>query len=184
MYKKLHNCMISKCDTEIIVPWIDDKSDPWYHKYGSYHTGVDIRTNDVYNICSGVVIFIDTTSKSIVVQYDYNMFFRYVNIYDICVSLGDPIKKGVLLGHCKDYVHFEYLTLRSTDTRWPFRISGLLTLYKNDPTSIIDGTLVIAEPSFEEVTIVSTNDYDTPELSLEMSEEFGDNTGGDSPVEF
>ena len=49
---------------------------------------------------------------------------------------------------------------------------------------MIDGTLVIAEPSFEEVTIVSTNDYDTPELSLEMSEEFGDNTGGDSPVEF
>ena len=124
---------VTKSLLKIRRPYIDSTKDRNYIRYRFDHPGIDIYGKDIYAICSCVCTFTGYNEDDgyvIIVQYDRERSFRYCNLTDIYVRSGQLIEVGTLIGRCKEYVHFEFLS--RDESRWPVRI-GQQIHYKNDP---------------------------------------------------
>ena len=172
--KKLiwNNCPITNQNSEILQSWSIGKKN---------HTGVDVQGSDVHSICDGVVIQLgQATNKTyaITVQYSTNQCVRYSNLSSVDVSAGQIVEKGQLLGQCKEFVHFEYLTTYIDSSQiFTVRI-GTQTYYKHDPQCIIDGSILLSGSGLKNITIINDSDkVNIIHITGDMDKEFTGNRG-------
>lgn len=99
-----------------------------------YHTGIDVITDGVYSLSTGVVITVGyNDTYSVVVQYNASICFRYDNLKSCDSKIGDYIQAGSRLGIADKFVHFEYLT--KAISKWSVRVhSGIW--YKTNPEQL------------------------------------------------
>lgn len=166
---KLEYCIVTDNESEIQKPFVSDKSDKQFKKYG-VHTGIDLKGENVYSISEGTVKRV--TSKSVFV-YDGNCGFLYDNLSDIFVEEGEELDYGDLLGQITDYVHFEYMTKQGG--KLPFR-HGNLTLFRQDPIGILEEGYMTAE----QVDLADTHN----EISLAEDDEYEDYLSEEEDLEF
>lgn len=127
--------------TRIIVPYISDVNSSNYQMYDGLHFGVDIELQDVCSLTLGVVIeiFTDTdTTYSVVIQYDKDNVFRYSNIQEVDVNLGDIVYAGQHVGQCDGYCHFEYATSQIGNSTQELYVNTEV-YYKQDPNVVLSG---------------------------------------------
>lgn len=129
---KILFCPLTLSDTELLVPF-GKLAD------GSYHTGVDISAEDVYNICNCVIVNIAEDSGKYIVtaQYNADICIRYGNLVSVSVREGQPVRYKEIIGHADQHVHFEYCK-RSIVSPFPVRV-GQTTYHKVDPTNVVAG---------------------------------------------
>lgn len=137
----IKDCPITLSTASIVMPFIDDVKSKEYKKYGGYHTGIDIKAEEVYANCHCVVIYVgyNTEDKNVVViQYDVNTAFRFANLLSVNVEEGTPIETGTLIGIADEFVHFEYWNRQESE--WIARASKE-TYYKHDPIEYVKGNV-------------------------------------------
>lgn len=132
----IKDCTITGGTTVILKYYVDDKKDTRYKQYGGYHSGVDLKTSQVYSLFPGQVIFVGNYlgKYSVTVRYNLSNCFRFDNLVSSSVSAGDYIDVGTNLGYCDEYVHVEYINL--VQSMWCVRLCGV-DYYKHDPLNII-----------------------------------------------
>lgn len=133
----ISNCVVTQSNATVLKEYVDSKTNPLYRKYNGFHTGVDLRTKEVYNLCPSNVVYVGQDSNktyTVILQYNRANSVSYSNLKQVIVEPGQFIDYARKLGDCKDYVHVEYLS--DTKSEWPVRI-GESTLYKHNPTSIL-----------------------------------------------
>ncbi len=149
---------ITKTNSEILRKW---------KEIIPFYTGVDIKANEIYSVCTGVVIEKDkykdvlTLPKRaaqelyvITIQYDSNTCVRYLHLKESAVGIGDLIMTGQLLGKAQKYVTIEYAT--NEKSKWPVRISDT-EYYKHNPIGVITGEIELPDISvIKEDTDIST----------------------------
>ena len=181
IYKHLSDLEITQSDTDIIVPFIDNKKHTWYQKYGGFHTGVDITGESIYAYRSGVVTQIGTSFDnlySVVIQYTAKVSLRYANLSSVLVTEGDVIRQGQYIGIAKQFVHFEYLTSEKGNSKWPVRV-GKLTNFKQNPEQLFDGTVVLNANDWSQITIANTAPRAVTLTESQKLEFDVDGSGGD-----
>lgn len=181
VYKKLSNSPLTKSDTNILVPYIDNKKNSWYKTYGGYHTGVDVEGSEIYAYQSGIVIQIgdlDNNLKSVLIQYTASICLRYSNMSSLIVNMGDVIKPGDILGIAKKFVHFEYLSKNEDNSMWPLRV-GTMTYFKHDPELIFDGVVKLNANDWSQVQTADTTPVEYVTRDAQKSEFDVDGSGGD-----
>lgn len=107
---------------------------------GTWHTGCDIATVNVYSICNCVVTDISAEPDGtyiVTFQYDAERSFRYGNLLAVDVELGVSVNNGWHVGVADGHVHLEYCE-RSSKNCFPVRI-GMQTYFKVDPLDVIAG---------------------------------------------
>ncbi len=121
---------------DIIKPYISSKSDPAYKIYKTLHTGVDVKCDDVLNICPGVATLVNVSGNhgTVIIQYDLANCIQYSNLRVVDVQLGQYVDTYARIGSADKYVHIDYLA--TGQNVWPVRV-GAQTLYKHDPTDIV-----------------------------------------------
>ena len=139
MGELIRQCPITLTNSEVKVPWIDSEKDPWYKKYGGFHTGIDIIGRNVYANCPCVCTYIGHTEEDrnvVIIQYDKTTSFRFANLVSVNVSTNAIVEQGQLIGVANRFVHFEYLNRESS--QWCVRV-GHETYYKHDPYTYVKG---------------------------------------------
>ena len=69
-----------------------------------YGTAIQLENNaEIYSMCKGVVVSICDTctrgyGKEISIQHNDSIVVQYYHLDTICSGLGDPVKKGQLIG--------------------------------------------------------------------------------------
>ena len=123
---------ITQSDAEIIQDW----SVATYN----VHTGIDILSENVFSLTSGVVLAVGTNGKHycITIQYDVNNLLRYEHSSSASVGAGDVVQGDTLIGTADKYVHFEYATSDQGTSRWSVRI-GCCTFWKQNPYDLLIG---------------------------------------------
>lgn len=121
--------LVTKKVSDIVNIW---RTDP------EVFTGVEIRTIDVFSICTGRVIEILNNSGIyiVTVQFSSKLCFRYCNLKSVVYSTNSIVRKGSLIGKAHDTVKVECIT--TSESIWPVRV-GSLTYYKEDPMKYISG---------------------------------------------
>ena len=143
IYKTYKDCMITKGDARVLLPYISDNRSDMYKLNKGYHTGIDIEASEVYNMYTGTVIQVgieEDNSYAVTVEYNGDIALRYMNLLKAYVTPGDYIYLGAFIGSANKFVHFEYVNTRKDDSIWPVRV-GEKTYYKHDPEVIFDGRL-------------------------------------------
>lgn len=139
-----------------------------------YVTGYDIECDRVNNVAYGQIVYIGYDKNSS--TYDVNVkcnndeVLRYCNLKKLNVQTAEYIDAGTLIGHAKDYLHFEYCTLWATNKIFPVRVNQYC-YYKQDPSSILDGTYLPKKETsltYDMITYKSQPTY----TSLEECNEF------------
>lgn len=157
----------------------------WRSSTPPYHTGLDVFTDKVYNVCKGVVIFVGVVEGrwSVIVQVNADICIRYSNLSKVLVEEGQPIYYDVEIGHADKYVHFEYCTRQQNNSKWPVR-AGTQTYYKQDTTPCLDSMYFIDLVGEGDGLSIITSDMvdDNIELDQYQLEEFS-NGRGDKYVE-
>jgi hypothetical protein len=117
-----------------------------------FMTGCLIITDDVFSICSGLVVDVGQDEKSslysVTVEYEYAVWVRYCQLESCDVAFGDTIERKTRIGtayngllrfeYCSD--EFSVFPVRTTDRQ----------MYKHDPMPILVGDLTLPDP--EEAT--------------------------------
>lgn len=135
---KILNCILTNTDIE--YPEVGTK-----YGFGKtaddVHTGVNIKSKNVYSICDGVVI--DSAKyingNMVLIQYDKTICFLYSMIRESFVVPGQLIRKGTILGTTDDFLHFEYLRTDNNPLSVTF-IYKSVALHPNDPIHVLDGS--------------------------------------------
>lgn len=112
-----------------------------WHNSVPYHTSIDIKTKEVYNIYDGVVIDISTDGKYQIVnvQINYDDVIRYGHLTSVVASIGSAVSVGDMIGTTSDIVAVEYCNTNNTNNKsnsFPVHI-GSMTYYKYDPTDVV-----------------------------------------------
>jgi len=139
----IKSCLITKSDSQILKPWIDNKESDDFEYYNELHSGIDLATNLVYTMSSGVVLQVGkskTGKYAVTIQYDVSTSLRYMNLTSVNMSEGDIVKLGDIVGRCREFVHFEYISINKENSIWPVHI-GTMTYYKHDPSDIAKGNV-------------------------------------------
>lgn len=172
--KKLiwNNCPITNQNSQISKSWSIGKEN---------HTGVDVYGSNIYSICEGVVIQLSQACNktyALTIQYSSKQCVRYSNLSSVDVTSGQIIEMGQLLGQCKKFVHFEYLTT-SVDNIQVFTVRiGTQTYYKHDPQCIIDGSILLSGSGLTNVKIINDlNDVQIVPITEDIEKEFTGNRG-------
>lgn len=97
---------------------------------------IDITTDKVYSHCPGTIVNVsrEGIGYSCIVLYDDSHGMMYKHLKQINVDDGLVISFGFQLGVADRFVTVTKLTKEQSN--YPVRYSGI-TLFKNDPTSII-----------------------------------------------
>lgn len=111
-------------------------------------TGTLISADQVYSICSGMVIDIGKDSKnnlySVSVEYEYATWIRYCLLDSVDVVVGDSVSRGASIGKTRNgELRLEYCT--DDESEFPFRC-GNMELYKQDPIVILAGDIDLPDP--------------------------------------
>ena len=132
------NCVVTNSDAEVVKEYVDSDRSALYKVYKGYHTGVDLKSSNVYSMCPGVVSIVNTMPDSkllsVVIQFDATNCIIYSNIVNSMVDVGQIVSTYQQIGTCKDFVHFEYAN--TVPSRWPVRV-GAQTFFKHDPTQLL-----------------------------------------------
>lgn len=170
--------IIGGADCSVQLPFIGSTKHTLYKKHG-YHTGMDIKSSDVFSFASGVVIAIgkDNGSYAVTVQYDCKISLRYMHLKAICISLGAVLYRGDKIGTADKHVHFEYITTDKEESIWPVRI-GTMTYYKHNPELILSGSVRLNANDWSEVTI-APDGYEEVPLTESMKLEFDCDSRGE-----
>ena len=140
---------ITQSDAEIIQDWSVDTY--------NVHTGIDIPSDIVFSLTSGVVLAVGQVGKHycITIQYDVNNLLRYDHLSSVSVGAGDVVQGGTLIGVADKYVHFEYATSDQGTSRWSVRI-GCCTFWKQNPHDmhvvVPVTTMNLSDDSYKEFT--------------------------------
>lgn len=120
---------ITQSNAEILKGW---SIEPY-----NVHTGIDIPSENVFSLTSGVVLAVGQVNKHycVTIQYDVNNLLRYDNLSSVSVGAGDVVQGDTLIGIADKYVHFEYATSDQGSSRWSVRI-GCCTYWKQNPHDI------------------------------------------------
>lgn len=168
--------------TQVLVPWIESTADAQYKSYGGYHTGIDLKADEVYSCESGVVTQVGTDSSGmyeLTVQYDAAVSLRYMHLKHVSVRAGAILHKGDFVGTADKYVHFEYISVNAEGSKWPVRV-GKVTYFKHNPELLFSGQVLLNSNDWSAIQVVTTY-YNTPyEIDSGMQSEFEDNNRGDS----
>ena len=118
-----------------------------WHGSPPFNTGCLIHTDNVYSICSGLVIGIGEDDKnnlySVTVEYNSQIWVRYCLLSSYNVKVGDNIVTTDKIGKpYKNTLRFEYCTSERSD--FPIRISNQ-QLYKHDPSPVVFGQAILSE---------------------------------------
>lgn len=140
---------ITQSDAEIIQDWSVDTY--------NVHTGIDIPSDNVFSLTSGVVLAVGQVGKHycITIQYDVNNLLRYDHLSSASVGAGDVVQGGTLIGKADRYVHFEYATSDRGTSHWSVRI-GCCTFWKQNPhdisVAVSDTAMQLSNESYAEFT--------------------------------
>jgi len=107
-----------------------------------YVTGYDIECDYVKNVAYGQIVYIgynkDEKTYDINVKCNNDEILRYCHLRKVNVHTAEWVETETLLGHARDFVHFEYATLWSTGKEFPVRVNQFC-YFKQDPTPILEG---------------------------------------------
>lgn len=163
MPKYIKHCIASGgTDAEILKQHVDSELDPLYIEYGGYHTGVDLKTDKVFSLCPGTVLFVgkDDSQFSIIVQLTGNTCVMYKNVEGVIVSVGDEVKEGQFLCDATKFLHVDLL--QRNVTKWPVRVRGI-TYYKTNPMKLLtDGYSEFIKDnvwSYDPLSLVGDTNY-------------------------
>lgn len=136
----LENCIITHKDSEILRFYDFSNSGE------EYHTGVDVKAEEIYCPCYGVCIYsgLIDAKPSCTIQYSPNICLRFMNLKEVIVKAGQLIKYDQQIGVADRYVHFEYLTSERTYPyfRVFFNAQVSYYMYKHDPMLVLSGNTV------------------------------------------
>ena len=134
------NCAITMNDAELLKPCVMSKSNPEFKILKKFHTGIDVKANNVFAVYRGRIAYIgyENSGRTVVIQTGSSFCVCYKRLKTVTVSLNDIVEKWYLIGSVDKYVHAEVYTKDISD--WPVRI-GTEDWYKADATSLIDGGL-------------------------------------------
>ena len=136
----IKNCSITMQDAELLKPCVMSKSDPEFKKLNQFHTGLDIKAENVFTVYRGRIVFIgnEDSGRTVVVQTGSSFCICYKRLKSVTVSLNDIVEKWTLVGVADKYVHVEvYL---ADVSMFPVRI-GAADWYKADANLAINGGL-------------------------------------------
>lgn len=108
-----------------------------------YVTGLEIKADEVYSVCSGKVIYVGHTSSSkysVTVLVNSKQMIRYTNLLSVNVKEGQQLTFRESVGVADKFVRFEYCTPTKGSSVWPVRIKSL-TMYKHDPLGLLTGDI-------------------------------------------
>lgn len=154
---------VGETTTKVIMPYIDDVNSKLYSEYHQLHSGLDIKTYNVYSRCTGSVLHIGKSQNglfTITIQYNSTMCLRYGHMSNHYLAVGNVVVAGELLGECLNYVHYECITTSKTNSIWPVRLYDG-TWWKHDPTPTIDGSIGFDNSLYHEVTYAVDPDMQT-----------------------
>lgn len=132
----IKDCIVTKSDSNVIREYVTNKKSDLYKKYGSYNSGIELETKEVYNAFDGKVMNVnyDDNKYSVIVQLDSNNCIKYSGLKDVNIKLGDVLNSGDYIGSCKKSVKVEYGN--KVESKFPIRILKT-TFYKQDPTDLL-----------------------------------------------
>lgn len=182
----IKNCKLTNTD----VTWPERGSDQSYGEPNKLiHTGVDITCTDVYSICSGTVIECSyyNVGYMIVIQYNSEIFLKYIVQCRPEVSCGDVVQSGQHIAKTDKFVHLEYLRTDGGDIG-AVVIYRDIALHPNDPIHLFDGSVTFrdyaidrskTEPAIDGLyeTKVITKLEDIPNSALQEFISMGQNRG-------
>lgn len=147
----LENCPITHSDSYIVKTFNE-----------SSNGMLQIRVTDaVYPILPGTVVFCNQTEDlvfNVVVQITATLFFLYSGMDSVNVELGSSVDLDTELGHPKSDV-LNVCCLTNQPSKWPYRI-GRLTLFKNDPESLL--RYGYSADTFSQITNVNFSEESQP----------------------
>ena len=105
--------------------------------------GCFINTQNVYSICTGVVIAVEqaisTNTWCVTVEINSKLWIRYCELSATSARIGVTVKPGDFLGYANNHLlRFEYCN--SDKSKFPVRTTNR-QLYKHDPTPILFGQI-------------------------------------------
>lgn len=170
----IQDCPVTKSDVTPIRCWSINPH--------NIYTGVDLVAKEVYSVCCGVVIHVGkdvNNTYSVTVQYDVIQCVRYNNLYGCCVSSGDIIEEGQLIGNVVKFVNFEYIKSIKPDPAFPVRV-GKVTYYKYDPMDILTKKIKLIRTGITDVEDATKyTEFPVVDMCSEMDSEFLDGRGDD-----
>lgn len=133
----LTNCIITKKDSEVLREYALTANGK------EYHTGIDIKAEEVYCPCKGVVVqrcLVDGY-QSVIVQYSEHIALRFSHLKESYVQDGQIILDDEKIGLADKFVHFEYLTNADNDPTIRIYIMPGVELYMHDPRLVLSGNI-------------------------------------------
>ena len=124
-----------------------------------YHTSIDVKTDNVYNISNGVVIEVVYDKHYIVnVQLSSEYSVRYSHLLSTNVKAGDLVASEDLIGKANKYVSVELCQFSQSSGLFPVYINTL-KYYKIDPTDYLlkDAELELGQSTYDQVYGVKHN---------------------------
>ena len=135
----LQNCIITHEDSEVIKVYDVMMGS------NAYHTGIDIKAENVYCPCKGVVIYsgLVENKPSVTIQYSPNICLRYTNLKQTNVVAGQLIYDNQNIGIADGHVHFEYLTSEKNEPNFRVFFNSKVSyfMYKHDPMLVLEGNI-------------------------------------------
>ena len=120
---------ITQSDVDILKDWSVDSE--------YVHTGIDIPSENVYSLTTGVVLAVGQSDKyyCVTIQYDVNNLLRYDHLESVDVGAGQVVQAGTVIGKAYQFVHFEWATHEQRSSKWSIRI-GCQTYWKQNPNEL------------------------------------------------
>ena len=138
-YGDYYNCILTHANSTILVPWIPDASGSAYiHNHHKLNLGIDISGTTLYCPCNGVIIFKGSSdlNNCIILQYSKDILLKFNNVIEDNVVEGQPVIKDSIIGRCKDFIHFEYLSTIPDKYDRPFMLYDNRYFYR-DPDIVL-----------------------------------------------
>lgn len=136
----ISNCGITLSDAEVLKPCVMSKTDPNYKKLGGFHTGLDIKAENIFTIYQGRIVYVGKESSGYVVfiQTGDSFCIGYKHLLGVSVNLNDLLEPTYTVGYADKYVHVEVYTREKSI--FPVRV-GNDTFYKQDANLLFNGGL-------------------------------------------
>lgn len=134
------NCGITLEDSELLKDCVMDENSEAFKRTKQYHTGLDIKANNVFAVYRGRVVYIgeEDSGRTVVIQTGSSFCVCYKRLLSVNVTLNDLLEPTYFIGIVDKYVHVEvYSKIRS---KWAVRV-GSETWYKADANLLINGGL-------------------------------------------
>lgn len=145
--------VLTKSTATVLQQWI---SDPLT---STYSTSVAVETDELFSICEGVVAEVSGNMPykiSVIVQFNHDVYFRYLNVDNVTLVPGTVIHYGDKIGDTIDHRGvFEALT--TTRAQFGLRVGNMM-LFKENPMPYLKAT-----DDFETKLPIVVDNYTPPE---------------------